>query len=181
MLKHYNVCSYSCNIINMYKYDFDSMTDKEILYVGAANNLFTFFLWLTAILFNVFGFEIGFTGINYVFGLPYYLYIVNGLAAIICFVFKHFQYKKHNYFENKKKYVFDTLLQLLLFLMFFLNAFFLITAESDNETFLAINWDWRILIPVLLPLLIALIIYLDLTAHRPVRKKAQAYIKAARR
>lgn len=156
------------------------MTDKEILYVVAANNLSFFFLWLTAILFNIFGFEIGFTGINYVFGLPYYFYMFNGLVAIICFIFKHTQYKKHDYFQNKKKYIIDTFLQLFLFSMFFLNAFFLITAESDNETFLAINWDWRILIPVLLPLLIALIIYIDLTAHRPIRKKAQAYIKAAR-
>lgn len=164
----------------MYKYDFNSMSDKEILYVSAANNLLMYFMWLTAILFNIFGFQIGFTPINYVFGLPYYFYILNGMIAIISFIFKHVQYRKHDFFHNKKKYMIDTILQLVLFLAFFLNAYFLVTAESDNETFLMINWNWHILIPVLFPLLIALITYMDLTAHRPVRQKARAYWKAKR-
>lgn len=161
----------------MYKYDFEKMTDTDLLRLGAANNLLLFFVWLTGILFNIYGFQIGFTGINYVFGLPYLLYFFCFTRTIISFVFKHLCYKKHNFFGNKKKYIIDTMLYALFLLAFFLHAYFLITVTSDNETFIAINWNYEILIPVLLPLSVIFWIYIDLTGAKAVRMKNKAYWK----
>lgn len=151
------------------------MTDTEIIYVGMANLLVIFFVLFTGFLFNIFGFQVGFSGINYLFGLPYYFYIFFLSRTIISFIFKHFCYKKHGFFGNKKKYIIDTLIYVLFLVAFFLHAYFVITATSDNESFIAINWDFRILIPILLPLYFIFMIYLDLTAHKPIRMKNKAY------
>lgn len=170
--------NFLCIIITMYKYDFSKMTDTDLIYVGTANFLMMFFVLFTGFLFNIFGFQVGFSGINFLFGLPYYFYIFFFTRTIISFVFRHFCYKKHSFFDNKKKYVIDTLVFVLFLVAFFLHAYFVITATSDNESFVVINWDYRLLIPVLLPLYFIFMIYLDFTAHKPIRMKNKAFWQA---
>ncbi len=161
-----------------YKYDFQNLSKGDLTYIGAANNLVFYFVWQTGLFFSFFGFQIGFSALNFLWGIPYYFYIASMLSTIISFVFKHIQYKKHNYFENKRKYVVDTIIYLLFLLAFFLNAYFFTTTEPVVDNFAKTTLNFYILIPVLIPLSVVFWIYMDYSAHKPVRDKYKEYKKA---
>lgn len=143
-----------------YKYDFENLSKKDVMYLGASNNLVSFFVWTTGLIFSLYGFQIGFSALNYMWGIPYYFYIASMLGTIASFVFKHVEYIKHQYFGNSRKYIVDTSVYLLFLLAFFLNAFYRTTAVPVVDNFVSINWDFRILIPVLIPPSIIFWVYL---------------------
>lgn len=161
-----------------YDYNFDSLSRYDLVSIGVSNNLVFYFVWQTGLFFSLFGFQIGFTALDFVWGIPYYFYIASIIGTIISFIFKHFQYRKHNFFDNKRKYIIDTSIYLLFLLAFFFNAYYFTTAEPVVDNFTRITLNFRILIPILLPLSIIFWVYMDYSAHKPVRDKFKESNKA---
>lgn len=153
-----------------FRYNFLGLTSNELMHISASNNLVFFFYSLTIILFSIFGFSFGFTGYNFVFGLPYYFYFMSFFGLISSVIYQYIQYKKFNFFNNQKKYIIDCFIFTALFIAYTLNAILFTTSKPSFDWFPQFNWDFRMLVLILIPVSIILWFYVYYTGYKVMRK-----------